>query len=108
MGKNYIIQECLLKQELKHNEIYEDYWEEKEDEWLPYLKNDVLSTAFSYARFSESMEELTGFGMKNSTTLPSLPNKNFSNLADEPIYTHNDEYTRYFVRQALKEVDVQP
>ena len=50
------------------------------------------------------MEELTGFGMKNSLTLPCLANKNFNSLrdeSDEPIYTYNDEYMRYFVRQSV-------
>ena len=49
IGKSYKLQPCLLKQELEHDEIFEDNWEEKENEWLTYLKNDVLSTAFSYA-----------------------------------------------------------
>ena len=63
---------CL---EVEHDEIYEDNWDEKENEWLPYLMNDVLSTAFSYARYTRARQKLTGFGMKNSTTLPSLANK---------------------------------
>ena len=78
IGKSFKLQSCLLKQELEHDEIFEDDCEEKENEWLPYLKNDVLSTAFSYARYSKGMEELTGFGMKNSLTLPSLANKYFN------------------------------
>ena len=52
------------------------------------------------------MEELTGFGMKNSLTLPSLANKYFNSLReenDEPIYTYNDEYMRHFVRKIIKE-----
>ena len=52
------------------------------------------------------MEELTGFGMKNSLTLPSLANKYFNSLrdeSDEPIYTFNDEFMRHFVRQNIKE-----
>ena len=105
IGKSYKLQPCLLKQELEHDEIFEDKWEEKENEWLPYLKNDVLSTAFSYARYSKGMEELTGFGMKNSLTLPSLANKYFNSLrdeSDEPIYTYNDEFMRHFVRQSIK------
>ena len=105
IGKSYKLQESLLKQELEHNEIFEDNWEEKENEWLPYLKNDVLSTAFSYARYSKGMEELTGFGMKNSLTLPSLANKFFSSLRDEndePIYTYTDPFIRHFVRQSIK------
>ena len=105
IGKSYKLQPCLLKQELEHDEIFEDNWEEKEIEWLPYLKNDVLSTAFSYARYSKGMEKLTGFGMKNSLTLPSLANKYFNSLrdeSDEPIYTYNDEFMRHFVRKSIK------
>ena len=52
------------------------------------------------------MEELTGLGMKNSLTLPSLANKYFNSLReenDEPIYTYNDEFMRHFVRQSIKE-----
>ena len=76
IGRGYKLQPCLLKQELEHDEIFEDNWGGgKEKEWLPYLKNDVISTAFSYARYSKGMEQLTGFGMKNSLTLPSLANK---------------------------------
>ena len=30
---------------MNHTEIYEDTWENKRDEWLPYLKMDVLSLA---------------------------------------------------------------
>ena len=105
MGRSYKLQENLLKKELEHDEIFEDNWEEKENEWLPYLKNDVLSTAFSYARYSKGMEELTGFGMKNSLILPALANKYFHSLwdeSDEPIYTYNDEFMRHFVRQSIK------
>ena len=100
-----MLQESLRKKEMEHDEIFEDNWEEKENEWLPYLKNDVLSTAFSYARYLKGMEELTGFGMKNSLTLPSLANKYFNSLRnenDEPIYTYNDEFMRHFVRQSRK------
>ena len=105
IGRSYKLQENLLRKELEHDEIFEDNWEEKENEWLPYLKNDVLSTVFSYARYSKGMEKLTGFGMKNSLTLPSLANKFFNSLrdeSDEPIYTYNDENMRHFVRQSIK------
>ena len=105
IGKSYKLQPYLLKQKLEHDEIFEDNWEEKENDWLPYLKNDVLSTAFSYARYSKGMEELTGFGMKNSLTLPSLANKYFNSLgdeSDEPIYTYNDYFMRHFVRKSIK------
>ena len=79
---------------MDHHEIYKNTWGEKENEWLPCAKTDVLSTAFSYARYAKGMDELTGFGMKNSLTLPSLANKYFNSLRDEndePIYTYTNE-----------------
>ena len=78
---------------------------EKETEWLLYFKNDVLSTAFSYARYSKGIEKLTRFGLINSLTLPSIANKYFNSLrdeSDEPIYTYNDDFMRHFVRQSIK------
>ena len=51
------------------------------------------------------MDELTGFGLKNSLTLPSLANKYFKSLRDEndeTIYTYNDPFMRNFVRKAIK------
>ena len=105
IGESYKLQESLLKKELEHDETYEDTWEEKKNEWLPYVKIDVLSTAFCYARYTMGMEELTEFGMKNSLTLPSLANKFFNSLRDEnnePIYTYTDPFMRYFVRKAIK------
>ena len=57
IGKSYKLQPCLLKQKLEHDEGYEDNWEKEDKEWLPYLKNDVLSTDFSYASYANSMEE---------------------------------------------------
>ena len=66
IGEKYKLQESLLTKELEHDEIHEETREAKENEWLPYVKNDVLSTAFCYARYTMGMEDLTGFGMKNS------------------------------------------
>ena len=37
----------------------------KKDEWLPYVKQDVLCTAISYARYCKAMEDNTGFSMKD-------------------------------------------
>ena len=46
LGETYGLQKELLKQEMNHTEIYEDTWMDKKDEWLPYLKMDVLSFSF--------------------------------------------------------------
>ena len=49
------------------------------------------------------MEEITGFSMKDCLSLPGLGLKYFNSLQteeDEPIYTCDDKYMRWFVRQA--------
>ena len=79
--------------------------EQKENEWLLHLKNVVTSTAFCYVRYTMAMEELTGFGMKNSLTLLCLAIKDFNGFRDEnnkPIYTYTDPFLRHFVRQRIK------
>ena len=51
------------------------------------------------------MEELTGFGMKNSLTLPSFATKYFNSLRDENdelIYIYTDPFMRNFVREAIE------
>ena len=51
------------------------------------------------------MEEITGFSMKDCLSLPGLGWKYFNSLRteeDEPIYTYNDKYMRWFVRQSIK------
>ena len=46
------LQLSLLKQELEYKEIYEATRETRENEWLPYVKHDVFSTAFYHARYT--------------------------------------------------------
>ena len=62
----------FLKLEMDHDEVDYDNYEDKIDEWLPYVKNDVLCTAFCYARFRKAMEETTGFSMKDCLSAPGL------------------------------------
>ena len=50
------------------------------------------------------MEDLTGFGIKNSSTLTSLAKNCFTSLRDEndeAFFTYNDEVLRNFVRQSI-------
>ena len=106
LGKTFKLSKELLKTEMNHDGIDENNWRVKKDEWLPYVKNDVLCTAYSYARFIKAMEEITGFSMKDCLYLPGLGWKYFNSLRteeDEPIYTYNDKYMRWFVRQSIKE-----
>ena len=52
------------------------------------------------------MEDITGFSLKNSLTLPSLCNKYFNSSRDEndePIYKYTDPFMRNFVRNSIKD-----
>ena len=101
LGETYKLQPELLKQEMNHEEIYEDTWQSKRSEWEPYLRMDILSLAFIYARYSMNMSSITGFGMKGCLSLPSLGWKHFMSSrteSDEKIYSYTDKY----MRQAIK------
>ena len=102
---SYKLQQSLLKQEIEHDEIYEDKWKATENERLPYVKNDVSTTSFCYARYTTAMEKLTNFGMKNCLALPSLANKYINNLGDEndePMDIYTDLFLTNFVRNSIK------
>ena len=103
IGKTFKLQKELVKTELNHDEVNGDNYKDKINEWLPYVKNDVLCTAFSYARYFKAMEERTGFSLKDCLSLPGLGLKYFNSLRteqDELIYTYNDKQMRHFVQQA--------
>ena len=105
LGKTFKLQRELLKTQMNHDEVDVNNCKDKKHEWLDYVKNDVLCTALSYARYSKAMEELTRFSMKDCLSLPGLGWKNFNSLRteeDEPIYTYNDKYMRWFVRESIK------
>ena len=105
LGKTFELPKELLKTEMNHDEIDENNYKDKKDIWLPYVKNDVLCTAYCYARYSKAIEEISGFSMKDCLSLPGLGWKSFNSLGteeDEPIYTYNDKYMRWFVRQSIK------
>ena len=105
LGKTFKLPKELLKTEMNHDDIDEYNYKDKKDIWLPYVKNDVLCNAYSYARFIEAMKEITGFSMKDCLSLPGLGWKYFNSLGteeDEPIYTYNDKYMRWFIRQSIK------
>ena len=79
---------------MNHDEVSSETWRDKNSEWLDYVKNDVLCTVFSYARYTIAMEEKTAFGMKDCLSIPGLGWKYYNSLRteeDEPIHTHNDQ-----------------
>ena len=86
LGKTFKLQKELLKTEMDHDEVDYNNYKDKKDEWLPYVKNDVLCTAFSYGRYCKATEEITGFSMKDCLSTPGLGWKYLNSLRDE-----NDE-----------------
>ena len=103
LGKTFKLQKDLLKTEKNHDEVDGDNYKNKMNDWLQYVKNDVLCTAFIYARYIKAMEEKTCFSNKDCLSLPGLGLKYFNSLRTEevePIYTYNDNYMRHFVQQA--------
>ena len=55
---------------MNHDEVDGKNYKDKQPESLPYVKNDVLCTAFSYATYIKAMEEIAGFSMKDCLSLP--------------------------------------
>ena len=105
LGKTFKLPKELIKTEINHDEIDGNKWREKRHEWLSYVKKDILCTAYSYARYDICMEEITGFSLKECLSLPGLESKYFNSLRtedDEPIYTYNERYMRWFDRQSIK------
>ena len=47
LGKTFKLPKELLKTEMNHDDIDGDNHKDKKDIWLPYVKNDVLCTAYS-------------------------------------------------------------
>ena len=45
--KTFKLQKELLKTEMDHDEVEYKNYKEKKDEWLPYVKIDVLCFVFS-------------------------------------------------------------
>ena len=105
LGKTFKLQKELLKTEMDHAAVDGNNYKDKKDEWLDYVKQYVLCTAFSYARYCKAMQKITGFSMKDCLSAPGLGWKYFNSLTteeDEPIYTYIDKYIRWFVRQNIK------
>ena len=42
LGKTFKLQKDLSKTEMNHDEVDGKNYEDKRNEWLPYVKNDVL------------------------------------------------------------------
>ena len=80
LRRTFKLQKEILKIEMDHDEIDGNNYRRKINEWLPYVKNDVLCTAFSYARYCKAIQEITGFSMKDCLSVPGLGLKYINSL----------------------------
>ena len=55
IGTTFKLQKQLLKTKMNHDEVDGDNYEDKMNEWLSYVKNDVLCNASSYARYIKAI-----------------------------------------------------
>ena len=65
-GKTFKLKNELLKTEIDQDEVDGENYKDKKDEWLDYVKQDVLCTTFRYAIYCTAMEESTRFSLKDS------------------------------------------
>ena len=72
LGRTCNLQKELLKTETDHDEIDVNKYKHKICKWLPYVKQDVLCTAFTYARYCKARQEITGISMKDCLSVPGL------------------------------------
>jgi hypothetical protein len=109
-GKDFKIPKSIQKTKLQHKDIFLSNFLEKESDWLPYLKNDILSLAACVTKFNKIMMELVKQNMQSCLTAPSLTFKGwFSEINEErsdngvsQIHSHTDVFTRNFIRRAVK------
>ena len=104
-GESFNIPENLRKINFEITKINKDNYKEKENEWLPYLKNDVLSLACCMMLYNEMMIDISNLNMQTSLSLPGLTFSswmNKMNKKEEKIYSSADKYTRYFIRKSVK------
>ena len=94
LGKIFKLQKEILKTEMNHDAFYADTWENKKNERLDYVKNNVICTAFSCSRYTKAMEKISGFGMKDCLSLIGTICNSFNSLGteDEPVYIYKDKY----------------
>ena len=71
-AREYGLQPELLKGEIEHLVSEKNNFADLGHVWEPYLKLDVLSLAVIYARHSEKMHNMSGFGIKDCLTEASL------------------------------------
>ena len=103
IGKEYELQAELPKGEIEHSIINKKNFVELRHIWEPYLISDVLCLPFIYARHSNEMQKMSGFGIKDCLTEASLGWKCIGKYnKNKEFYTFNDKYVRSFIRKSIK------
>ena len=91
----------LINLEIAHEGLYEDIPENLIEQWMPYVANEIIASAFVYAIYTMHIAKLTGVRMKEFLSLSVLRWIFFRSIRSkdgEPKYTHKDKSLRHFVR----------
>ena len=103
IGKKHGLQAERFKGEIEHSVFNESIFAELSEIWEPYLKLDVLCSAFINARHFMEMQKMSGFGIKDCLTEANLGWKCFGTYnKDREFYTFNDKCVRDFIRKSIK------
>ena len=105
IGNFFKLQKEVVKTEMVHDEKDGDIYLKKKNELMDFVKQEVLCTSFSYARFNKATEEITGFSTKAVYQQRGWVWRYFHKMRDEideAIYTYNAKYIRVFVRRSMK------
>ena len=57
LGKTFRLQEEWLKTEMNQDEVNGNNYNDKKDEWIDYVEQDVFCIVFSYAIFGKTKEK---------------------------------------------------
>ena len=101
--REYGLQPGRLKGKVEHLVFIKSNFAGLRQSWEPYLKLEVLCSAFMYSRHSMEIQNMSGFGIKDCLTEASFFGSVFGQKnKDREFYTFNNKYVRNFLCRSIK------
>jgi len=94
---------CKLNYEI--GDITHENYKEKENEWRPYLVNDILSLAFCIYKYNNVMQDLVGEDITTNLTSSALTFNGWMKSVQNDninIHSHIDLWARNYIRKSVK------
>ena len=104
MCNSFKLPKNLRKMDYDIGNITKENYLEKQSEWEPYLRLDVISLACVIAKYNKIMKDLCGQNMETNISSPSLTFKGWlkDNIPKLEINSFTHPYTRWFIRKSIK------